>query len=57
MSHHVDRTILIDVTKECSDLVLLDCLMLQIKTIHPIETITTTYHMTLNNDPEDFKLH
>jgi hypothetical protein len=57
MSHHVNRPIVTDVTKECSDLILLDYLLLLIKTIHSIKTMTTTYQMTLNNNPKDLKPH
>jgi len=57
MSHHVDRHIVTDITNDCSCLIFLDYLMLQMKTPHSIETKITTYQMTLNNNPEDFKLH
>jgi len=57
MSHHVDRQIVTDITKDCSCFIFLDYLMLQMKTPHSIETKITTYQMTLNNNPEDFKLH
>jgi hypothetical protein len=57
MSHHVDRQIVTDVTKDCSAFIFLDYLMLQMKTPYSIETMITTYQMTLNNNPEDFKLH
>jgi len=53
----VDKQIVTDITKDCSCFIFLDYLMLQMKTPHSIETKITTYQMTLNNNPEDFKLH